>query len=222
LSRLGRIVRYRTAAIWSFVLVGGMFAVPAIIWAVFLPSLKHGLPGPIPGYERMLLDFAVFCGSWKWLLAIPIPVVLFTIAAFTSASRRSQQNSRARRFDDHAGTRPVGITVIASLNILAGFALGVSEMTSSHQPEGGFVWILVAGVIVSIVLGVGLLKLQNWARAFVIVLYGLSLIRMLGHTIFVHSAGDVLTVLVPGSYVLWAVWYMHRPQVRASFQRLPT
>jgi hypothetical protein len=83
-----------------------MFAIPAAIWAVFLPSLKQGLPDPIPVYERMLLDIAVFCGSWKWLLAVPIPIVLFTVAAFTSASNGSQQNRRTRRSDDHAVTRP--------------------------------------------------------------------------------------------------------------------
>ena len=31
-------MRYRTLAISSFVLLGAMFAVPATIWAVFLPS----------------------------------------------------------------------------------------------------------------------------------------------------------------------------------------
>ena len=117
-------MRYRTAAIWTFVLVGGMFAVPAIIWDVFLPSLKRGLPDPIPAYERILLHIAFFCGSWKWLLAIPIPVVLFAIAAFTSASRVRQQHRPTRNLDDQPLTRPAGITVIAVLNIVGGLALG--------------------------------------------------------------------------------------------------
>ena len=33
-------MRYRTAAISCFVLIGGMFSYPAIIWAIFLPSFK--------------------------------------------------------------------------------------------------------------------------------------------------------------------------------------
>ena len=65
-------MRYRTVAISCLVLLGAMFAVPATIWAVFLPSLKQGLPDPIPVYERVLLEIAVFCGSWKWLLVLPI------------------------------------------------------------------------------------------------------------------------------------------------------
>ena len=88
-----RLVRYRTAAILSGVLVAAtaaMFGLPAAVWAVFLPSLKQGLPDPIPGYERILLELAGFCSRLKWMLALlafPIVVVLFTVAEFTSQTR---------------------------------------------------------------------------------------------------------------------------------------
>lgn len=78
-------MRYRTAAISCFALIGGMFGLPAVIWAAFLPSLKlalqQHLPYTIPPYERILLDIAVFCGEWKWFLALPIISLglLFTI-----------------------------------------------------------------------------------------------------------------------------------------------
>jgi type II secretory pathway component PulF len=77
-------MRYRIAAIWCFVLVGLMFGLPALIWATFLPSLKHALQEDlyaIPSYERMLLEIAVFCGNWKWFLALPLSSLglLFTI-----------------------------------------------------------------------------------------------------------------------------------------------
>ena len=65
-------VRYRTLAISCFVLLGAMFVLPATIWAIFLPSLKQGLPDLIPAWERVLLDIAVFCGRWKWLLVLPL------------------------------------------------------------------------------------------------------------------------------------------------------
>src|SRR5437764_1172712 len=87
------LVRYRTAVVLSAVLVAataGMFGLPAVVWAIFLPSLKLGLSNPIPGYERILLDLAIFCSSLKWmlaLLALPVVVVLFTVAEFTSQTR---------------------------------------------------------------------------------------------------------------------------------------
>jgi hypothetical protein len=82
-------VRYRTAAISCFSLIGGMFAVPALIWSVFLPSLRQGLPNPIPTYERALLGIAAFCDIWKWLLALPILGLglIFTLVAIASALR---------------------------------------------------------------------------------------------------------------------------------------
>jgi len=75
------------------------------------------------------------------------------------------------------------------------------------------------GVILSVGLGVALLRLQNWARAIVVVLYGLSLISIPGQVIFAHSVVDVFAALVAGSYAVWAVWYMHRSQVKAVFGR---
>ncbi|MGA9980188.1 MAG: hypothetical protein WBQ08_16335 [Candidatus Sulfotelmatobacter sp.] len=203
----------------SIVLIGGMFAVPAVIEAVFLPSLKQGIPNPLPGYEQILLAVAAFFLGWRFVLALPIAVVLFTVAAFTSRSVVGQQQGRARRLDDQPMNRPVGITVIAWLNILGGVAFVLSEMLSAHRPEGRLAWMLVAVVVLSICLGVALLRLHNWARAAVIVLYGLSLIRMTGHVIFAHGVADILAVLVPGCYVLWAVWYMHQQQVKAAFGR---
>jgi hypothetical protein len=83
-------VRHKTAAIWSGVLVAvtaGMFALPAAVWSVYLPSLKQGSPDPIPGYEGVLLGVAVFCVTWKWILAVlvlPIVGTLFIVAELTS------------------------------------------------------------------------------------------------------------------------------------------
>jgi hypothetical protein len=81
-------VRYRTAAILSVVLIGGIFGLPEAIRAVFLPSFEQGIPAPVPGYERALVGIAVFCFRFRWVLALPIAAVvvgLFTIAGLTSA-----------------------------------------------------------------------------------------------------------------------------------------
>lgn len=216
----GAVVRYRTAAVLSVALIGGMFAVPSAIMAVFLPTLNQGIPDPLPGYEHILLAVAAFFLTWRFLLALPIAFLLFTVAAFTSASTGVNKHGPSpRRISVQPMNRPVGITVIASLNILGGFTLGVSEMFSAHRPEGALAWILALGVILSLGLGVALLRLQNWARAVVVVLYGMSLISIPGQVIFAHDVVDVLAAVVPGSYLVWAVWYMHRSQVKAAFGR---
>jgi hypothetical protein len=87
---LEEVVRYRTLAISCFVLLGAMFAVPAAIWAIFLPSLEQGLPVPIPVWERVLLEIAVFCGSWKWLLTLPLLGLGIALTIAHLASTRKQ------------------------------------------------------------------------------------------------------------------------------------
>jgi hypothetical protein len=81
-------VRYRTAAISCFVLIAGMFGYPALIWAIFLPSLKQGLPNPLPAYEKMLLDIAVFCSEWRFILVLPIMGLGLLFAIAEVAGRR--------------------------------------------------------------------------------------------------------------------------------------
>jgi hypothetical protein len=80
-------MRYRTIAISSFGLLAALFAIPAMIWAIFLPSLKQDLPAPIPFYERVHLGIAVFCVGWKWLLLLPLLGlgIAFTIADLASS-----------------------------------------------------------------------------------------------------------------------------------------
>ena len=80
-------MRFKTLAISCFALLGAMFAVPATIGTIFLPSLKEGLSDPLPVWERVFLDIAVFCGTWKWLVLLPLLGLgmSFTVAALTSS-----------------------------------------------------------------------------------------------------------------------------------------
>jgi len=65
-------VRYRTAAILCFVLIGGMFVFPAVVKVVLLPSLEQNPSAPIPTYARILLAANFFCGHWRWFLVLPM------------------------------------------------------------------------------------------------------------------------------------------------------
>jgi len=89
---------YRTAAISCFALIVGMFAYPVLVWTIFLPSLKRGLPSPLPAYEKMLLDTAVFCNDWRFILLLPMMGlgVSFTIAEVTGRRRVGAPRNRRR------------------------------------------------------------------------------------------------------------------------------
>jgi hypothetical protein len=114
--------------------------------------------------------------------------------------------------------RPIGVTIIAALNILGLFALIVSEfVVSPLRPEGGLLGILVVVALFSVGLSVALLMLQNWARWVSIVLYAFSLLRCVGSVATANGAIDAVAGLVPGLYLLWAIWYLCQPHVKAAF-----
>jgi len=78
-------VSFRTAAILSVVLVGGMFMMPHAGYAVAQWYVEH--PVEIPLYARLFLGVSSFFASFRILLALPTVAVLFTIAIFTSQAR---------------------------------------------------------------------------------------------------------------------------------------
>ncbi len=87
-------MRYKTAAILSVLLVGGMFVFPAVVLAIYLPSLKQDLPNPLPIYEQVLLEISAFCLTWRFLLTLPIVSVLFTIAGLTNGKAPAKPMTR--------------------------------------------------------------------------------------------------------------------------------
>ena len=79
---------FRTAGILCVVLIGGMLVLlPAVVEAVFLPSLRQGRPDPVPAYEQIILAIAFFCLRFRWFLAPLMVMVFFLFAAFTNASQ---------------------------------------------------------------------------------------------------------------------------------------
>jgi type II secretory pathway component PulF len=87
-------VRFRTAAILSVVLVGGiLFLLPAVVRATLLPSLLQNPQTPVPGYDQIIFRVVFFCLEWRWLLAPTTVLVLFFIAAVTRESAHTQNTA---------------------------------------------------------------------------------------------------------------------------------
>lgn len=80
-------MRPKTVVILGIVVVGGvLFILPAIVEAVFLPSLRQGIPDPVPDYEQILLGIAFFLHRYRWLLTPPALIALFLLTAFGKRS----------------------------------------------------------------------------------------------------------------------------------------
>ena len=89
-------MRFRTAALLSIALIGVMFGFPAAVEAIFVPSLRQGIPSPIPVYEQILLGAGVWCLQFHWLLTPPIVLLLFTTATLTGVGRRVKRFTAPR------------------------------------------------------------------------------------------------------------------------------
>jgi len=91
-----KVMSYRTAILLSLALIGIMFGLPAAIWSYFMPSLKQGLPNPLPDYEVILLNVAEFCAMYRWLVVPPVVAALSLIAGITKAFRGRTSDRPAR------------------------------------------------------------------------------------------------------------------------------
>ena len=75
---------YRTAAILSVLLVGGMFAISFVTMTAAGRLAEQGLG--IPTYERALFDIGFFVATYKWVAAMPIVGTLLLLATVSGKS----------------------------------------------------------------------------------------------------------------------------------------
>jgi hypothetical protein len=130
--------------------------------------------------------------------------------------------------------RPTGVTVIAVLCFigacfltllaclfLVGGGLAARFMPpDAHIPAGiaaavggaaAIIFLLLAGLYVAV--GMGLLKLKEWARIVTIVLAGLSLLFGLLGLLHFHPFA-LVRLAIAG----WILWYLLQPHVVAAFR----
>lgn len=113
--------------------------------------------------------------------------------------------------------RPVGVTVIAILNIIGSVLLGLIGLAGAGEigdpgaaaVAGGFI---VGISVFTIAMAVGLLRLRNWARITAIVLYGINALLglielLLGGPSGAVALGVALVILI----------YLNREHVREAF-----
>jgi hypothetical protein len=143
--------------------------------------------------------------------------------------------------------RPVGVTILAILNLIgAAFCIiggllmiagggFLATMVSQQNQAGsagaaGFfaglgafmgIFIIIIGGV-GLLVGIGLLKLKEWARIISIVFAGLGaglqllgLVGSLSH----FNIGAVIWTLFWLAIDVLIIWYLVKPEVKAAFQR---
>ena len=132
--------------------------------------------------------------------------------------------------------RPIGVTILAVLWFVTGAsdALGilymVFEMFSPKNIGGAIVYIgltiylllltsvLVAKAALFVMAGIGLMKLQNWARLLSIGLIGFVVLMLAPAllTSVVHTARS-LGLLMALALGIWVIVYFFKPRVKQAF-----
>lgn len=135
--------------------------------------------------------------------------------------------------------RPAGVTLVAVLAFVSAFFLcfaafgmflgGAILSSLADRPGlgmvagmgGAIVGVVFLGIaVVDLVLGIGLWKLQNWARILTVILVSLGLILnalgLLRSVLHVH----VIAFLMQGIVIaidVWIVVYLLKPHVKQAF-----
>jgi hypothetical protein len=141
--------------------------------------------------------------------------------------------------------RPTGVTIIAVLNfigaagllilgllsfaggsLIAGFfnAAATANGTTGAAPVAGWMAgigifigaIFLAFAIFAVFIGIGLLKLKNWARVTTIVF---SVLGLLGNLNGLRGgvAGGIVGTIIGLAINILIIWYMLQPSVKAAF-----
>lgn len=136
--------------------------------------------------------------------------------------------------------RPTGVTILAVLafcgaGLLVIFALisllggaVVSTLASSRMGSIAGMGVAVLGIfllffaVVDLVIGVGLLKLKNWARivtVIICVLALLSTVLSILNPFHVHVFFFFFLIrrLVFAAIYAWILWYLFQPHVKQAF-----
>jgi hypothetical protein len=137
--------------------------------------------------------------------------------------------------------RPTGVTILAVLYFIGAailaicglffFVLGGSMLSGMAQSGGPWSTILAAGgavvgamflvfALLQLALGIGFIKLQNWARVVAIVLTGIAvlfgaigMLSLLAHVMVFALVVRVITLAIQ----IWILLYLFKPHVKQAF-----
>ncbi len=115
-----------------------------------------------------------------------------------------------------------GLLVFAGGSMLSGLLAGANAGAGSGVAAGlgaivGVICLVFAALAIAI--GIGLLKLMNWARILSVVLAALGILNTLRSitTIFHGGSSGIVVTLVVLAFDIWVIWYMFTPGVKAAF-----
>lgn len=118
--------------------------------------------------------------------------------------------------------RPKGVTVLAyvhfivALSVLITFIPGYGPIYVLQRPR--LLAMAVGALIISVTLGIGLLRMKNWSRWLAIIINAANLL-FLPHQVAVrHTSVALIRAGLSTLIYVWIIWYLTRPHVKTAFQ----
>jgi len=143
-----------------------------------------------------------------------IPVVLILVFGTWIRSPAKKPNVRICY---RVMERPKGVTVMACFFFFMGFGVLQNTLTLLPELQRKHVAVYVANVLILVILGIGLLKMQRWSR-------WLAMVGSVAWLVFiprqVHSVHGptMLGFLLRTLFSVWVIWYLFRSRVKAAFR----
>jgi len=116
--------------------------------------------------------------------------------------------------------RPRGVTVIACIFLFMAFAAvnGMVTFPSFWTQSWGRLSLWAVNLSIALILGLALLRMQNWSRWTSILASAAFLLFIPREVTLAHSSIDMIRAGVRTLVFVWVIWYLSRPEVKAAFQ----
>ena len=137
-----------------------------------------------------------------------------------SKSDQRIENTPKREYAALVMKRPRGVTVMAFIFLFMAIAAlnALVTVSSGGLPKGRLLGMLLANLLITVTLGVALLKMQNWSRWVCIVACATMLVFVPWEVVRGHDMVSLVRAGLRTLFFVWVIWYLSQPQVRAAFR----
>jgi hypothetical protein len=115
--------------------------------------------------------------------------------------------------------RPTGVTIMACIFLCMAInsVIGLVRFLPEFQKRG-WLALLVANLLIAVILGVALLKMQGWSRWLGIAVSAASLVLIPHAVVSTHGLPDIIRAGLRTLFFVWVIWYLSQPFVKAAFR----
>jgi hypothetical membrane protein len=113
--------------------------------------------------------------------------------------------------------RPKGVTVMARVFFFMGWGVFQNILTRPPDLQRKHLAFYLANVLILVILGIGLLKMQRWSR-WLAVVGSVAWLVFIPRQVHTAHGPAILGFLLRTLFSVWVIWYLFRSHVKAAFR----